>query len=95
MTIARPTLLRHVDQRLALLVLDECHSSLLAGGVELGKLRRKKLVNQLGHAGATRACGNEGGAFLDRWQGIRDRYKQPADVKERKVVLAIADPDAI
>jgi hypothetical protein len=27
------------------LVRDECHSSSLAGGVELGKVRRKKLVN--------------------------------------------------
>ena len=78
-----------------MLVRDECHSSSLAGGVELGKVRRKKLVNELGDASATRACGNEGGAFLDRWEGIRDRYRQPADVKEGKVVLSITDPDAI
>lgn len=68
---------------------------MLAGGVELCQVRRKKLVNELGDASATRSGGNEGGAFLDRWHGIRDRYWQPADVKEGKVVLGIADPDAI
>jgi hypothetical protein len=66
-----------------------------AGDVELGKLCRKKLVNELNDASATRACGNQGNAFLDRWQGIRDRYNQPANVTEGKVVFGIADPDAI
>jgi hypothetical protein len=66
MTIARPTLVRHIEQRLALLIRDECHSSSLAGGVELGKVRREKLVNEFGDAGATHTCGNEGGALLDR-----------------------------
>ena len=80
---------------MALLVRDECHRPSLTGRAELGKVRRKKLVNELGHARATRACGNEGGTLPDRWQGIRDRHRQPADVKECKVVLGIADPDAI
>jgi len=95
MTIARSTLVRHVEQPLALIVRDECHSHSLAGGVDLGKVRRKKSVNEFGDASATRACGDEGGVLLDRCLGIRNRYRQPADVKEGKVVLGIADPDAI
>jgi hypothetical protein len=79
----------------AQIVRDECHSFSLADGVEPGEVRREKLVNELGDASATLALGNEGGTFLDRWQGIRDRYRQSADAKEGKVVLGIADPDAI
>jgi hypothetical protein len=95
MTIARSTLLRHVEQRLALLVRSKRRWSSLAGRVELGQTRRKKLVDELGDASAARARGNEGGALLDHWQGIRDCYRHPADVKQGKVVLGVADADAI
>ena len=95
MTLARSNFHGQGAQSFAPPVRNDCRSSSGANGVELGKACREKLVNELGDAGATRARGDESSVLLHRRHGIRDRYRQPADIKKGKVIFGIADTDTI